>query len=118
MVPKLVIVLPVMVADEFWSTPNKGPTWTTPMLTSVIVLPVTARLSFPPAGLVAVTTVVTAVALWVAPQLQSQLFQQEPRDLAVFGAVGLTLLLAGVSATLMPALRASRVAPNEVLRDD
>ena len=60
----------------------------------------------------------SAAAMWVAPRLQSQLFQQEPRDLAVFGMVALTLLIAGIAATVSPALRASRVDPNEVLRDE
>jgi ABC-type lipoprotein release transport system permease subunit len=56
--------------------------------------------------------------MWAAPRLQSQLFQQEPRDLAVFGAASVTLLLAGLAATLLPAVRATRVDPNQVLRDD
>ncbi|HKS07262.1 MAG TPA: ABC transporter permease [Gemmatimonadaceae bacterium] len=59
-----------------------------------------------------------SVAMWAAPWLKEQLFQQDPRDLAVFGVVGLTLLIAGVAATLMPAFRAARVDPNQVLRDE
>jgi predicted permease len=59
-----------------------------------------------------------AFAMWAAPRLETQLFQQEPRDLTVFAVAGMTLLIAGVGATLMPALRATRVDPNQVLRDD
>jgi putative ABC transport system permease protein len=59
-----------------------------------------------------------SVAMWAAPWLKTQLFQQEPRDLTVFGVVGLTLLVAGVGATLTPAFRAARVDPNQVLREE
>jgi predicted permease len=59
-----------------------------------------------------------AIALWGAPRLQSQLWQQEPRDPMVFSVVVLSLLAVGALATAGPAFRASRVDPNAALRED
>lgn len=59
-----------------------------------------------------------AVALWGAPLLGELLFQQTPRDPTVFGSVALMLVLVGLAASAMPALRAARVDPNETLRSE
>ena len=59
-----------------------------------------------------------SVASWVAPALKEQLFRQEARDPAVFVLVIATLLAVGVVAALIPAIRASRVDPNEALRSE
>ncbi|MBX7187031.1 MAG: ADOP family duplicated permease [Vicinamibacteria bacterium] len=59
-----------------------------------------------------------AIAIAAAPSLSSQMFQQSPRDPWVFGTVVLTLIAAGLAATALPALRASRVDPAEALREE
>jgi ABC-type antimicrobial peptide transport system permease subunit len=51
---------------------------------------------------------------WVAPLL----FRIAPTDPAVFVAVIAALLLVGAAACAIPALRATRVDPNEALRAD
>lgn len=58
----------------------------------------------------------TAIALWLAPRVQSLLFRQEARDPLIFGGVALALLLIGVVATAAPASRAARVDPAAILR--
>jgi putative ABC transport system permease protein len=58
------------------------------------------------------------IATWMAPSLESQMFQQSPRDPSVLGLVILTLVAAGLAATALPALRASRVDPIEALREE
>ncbi len=58
------------------------------------------------------------IAVFAAPSLSSQMFQQSPRDPWVFGTVILTLVAAGLAATALPALRASRVDPTEALREE
>jgi len=55
-------------------------------------------------------------ALVIAPRIQDLLFQQPARDPVVFFGVAGVLALVGVLATLIPALRATRVDPNVALR--
>jgi predicted permease len=59
-----------------------------------------------------------AVALWIAPRLESVLFQQNPRDPLVFGGVAVVLLVVAMLASAAPAWRAARVDPNLTLRTD
>jgi putative ABC transport system permease protein len=59
-----------------------------------------------------------SIAIWLAPSLESQMFQQSPRDPSVLGVVVVTLVAAGLAATALPALRASRVDPVEALREE
>jgi predicted permease len=56
------------------------------------------------------------IALLVTRGLATFLFGVNPFDPAVFGAVALLLLLAGVGATYVPARRATQVDPIEALR--
>jgi ABC-type antimicrobial peptide transport system permease subunit len=51
---------------------------------------------------------------WVAPLL----FRVDARDPLIYGIVAVTLLGAAVLATLLPALRATRVDPLQALRSD
>ena len=57
-------------------------------------------------------------ALALSNVLAAQLYGVTPRDPVVLGAVALALLLAGALASAVPALRASRVAPVEALRQE
>jgi ABC-type antimicrobial peptide transport system permease subunit len=59
-----------------------------------------------------------SAAFWAVRWLEPQLFKQEPRDPSVFGAVMATLLAVGVIAAAGPAYRASRVDPNDALREE
>ncbi len=58
------------------------------------------------------------LALWGGRFLQTLLFQVEPRDPLVLGAVALLLLGVALFAAWVPALRATRVDPAEALRFD
>lgn len=60
----------------------------------------------------------SAITWWIAPRAADMLFGIAPRDPATFGVVAGVLLVAATIACLMPARRASRVAPAEVLRSD
>jgi ABC-type antimicrobial peptide transport system permease subunit len=55
-----------------------------------------------------------AAGRWIAPLL----FDESPRDPAVFGSVFAVLISATLVACLIPALRATRVDPNRALRSD
>jgi predicted permease len=57
-----------------------------------------------------------AVALYAAPFVAPMLYHVEPREPVVFAAVALVLLLVAALATMVPALRAARVDPQEALR--
>jgi hypothetical protein len=59
----------------------------------------------------------SVIAFLAAPALQPLLFETEARDYAVLGIVAATLAAAAVAAGVLPALRASRVAPTQALRD-
>jgi ABC-type antimicrobial peptide transport system permease subunit len=59
-----------------------------------------------------------SIAIRLAPSLESQMFQQSPRDPSVLGMVLATLIATGLAATAVPAFRASRVDPIEALRED
>ena len=59
-----------------------------------------------------------AIALIAAPRIAPLLFNQSPRDPVVFGTVTGALLLVGVVASLIPALRGARVDPNAALKAD
>jgi ABC-type antimicrobial peptide transport system permease subunit len=70
-------------------------------------------------SLVATGAAIGAVlALWAAPTMTELLFDQSPRDPAVYGSVAGILLLVGVLAAVPPARRAARVDPNLALRGD
>ena len=57
-----------------------------------------------------------AGAVAVSQLLSVILFEVQPHDLAVFGGVAGTLLLAGILASAIPAFRATRVDPLSALR--
>jgi len=70
-------------------------------------------------GVVVLGIVVGLVGAFFAGQvLQSMVYDVSTRDLATFGGVAAILLLVGLLATLLPALRATRVDPVVVLRDE
>jgi putative ABC transport system permease protein len=59
------------------------------------------------------------VGAWFVARLgQSLLFQVDARDPAIFAGAALTIALVGLLAAVVPARRASRVEPMEVLRQD
>lgn len=58
------------------------------------------------------------VAVWAGRFIKPLLFEESPRDPAVFAVVAGSLLLSAVLASLIPALRATRVDPVEALRAD
>lgn len=65
-------------------------------------------------GLAAGLTVALAAARFVEPLL----FETSPYDAGVFATTAATLLAVAVAASVIPALRASRVDPNVALRAD
>jgi ABC-type antimicrobial peptide transport system permease subunit len=58
----------------------------------------------------------TLVALAVSGRIRELLFEVSPHDPAVYAAVGTTLVIVGVLASVIPASRAARVDPNIALR--
>ena len=56
------------------------------------------------------------LAYLATPRLQKLLFRVEPHEPAIFVTVAVVLLAVAALATMMPALRASRVDPQEALR--
>lgn len=58
------------------------------------------------------------LATGVAQLLQVLLFDVQPRDPAIFGAVAVVLTLAGFAACMVPAMRATRVDPITALRTE
>jgi ABC-type antimicrobial peptide transport system permease subunit len=65
-------------------------------------------------GVVIGGTLALAAGRWVAPLL----FAVSPRDPVVFGGVVAVLLGVAAVASVIPALRATRVDPTEALRSD
>jgi putative ABC transport system permease protein len=57
-----------------------------------------------------------ALALGVSNLLQMILFEVNPRDPAVFLAIGVVLSITAAAACLIPASRATRVDPLDALR--
>jgi predicted permease len=78
------------------------------------------RLVLAGAGRVSGTGIVLglAAALLLAPRLEPLLFGVDPRQVGVYAAVGGVLLLVGFVAALVPAARAVRVDPMEVIRTE
>ena len=58
------------------------------------------------------------VSLWAGPFVASLLFDVSPSDPFVFVAVTVALVLAAIAASMVPALRASRVSPGIALRSE
>ncbi len=58
------------------------------------------------------------VALWAGRFVKPLLFDESPRDPVVFAVVAASLLVAAILASLIPALRATRVDPVQALRAD
>jgi putative ABC transport system permease protein len=58
------------------------------------------------------------IALLAGRWIEPLLFNQSPRDPAVFGFVTVLLLLVALTASAIPAVRGARVDPNGALRDD
>jgi putative ABC transport system permease protein len=70
-------------------------------------------------GVVVVGTVVGLAAAWALSRiLAALLYGVEPHDPTTFAIVPLLMLLPALLATLVPALRAMRVSPSEVMRAD
>ncbi|MDQ3995621.1 MAG: ABC transporter permease, partial [Gemmatimonadota bacterium] len=68
---------------------------------------------------VAIGTVSGLVAAWALTRvLATLLYGVEPRDAATFAIVPLLMLPPAVLAILLPAFRATRVSPSEVMRGD
>jgi putative ABC transport system permease protein len=59
-----------------------------------------------------------AIALVAGRGMSTLLFRVSPRDPLVYAVVGLTLVIVGVLASVIPAVRAARVDPNVALRAD
>jgi ABC-type antimicrobial peptide transport system permease subunit len=57
-----------------------------------------------------------SLAFGVTKLVMLMLFDVEPRDPAVFSSIVALILLVGLSASLLPALRATRVDPGVALR--
>lgn len=56
---------------------------------------------------------------WFATRLvEAMLYQVEPTDAATFATVPLLLIAVGFAASLLPARRATRIAPTEALREE
>jgi len=57
-----------------------------------------------------------AAAYWCGRYVQSQLFGLNANDPLVFSVAAATLLAAATAATILPALRASKIDPLHALR--
>jgi len=57
-------------------------------------------------------------ALFLSGTLRTMLYEIDPRDPPTFGAVAVLLTAVALVATLVPALRATRVDPVNALRND
>jgi putative ABC transport system permease protein len=69
--------------------------------------------------LIAIGVIVGAVgSLWLTRFVASLLFGVDPRDAVTLAAATLVLTAVGALAGWLPAWRASRIDPSEVLRDN
>jgi len=59
----------------------------------------------------------TAVSWWSAQFIASLLYDLEPRDPVTLMSAAITLTVVGAIAGWLPAFRASRIDPAQVLRD-
>jgi putative ABC transport system permease protein len=82
--------------------------------TGIVRLVVAESLRFALAGIVIGGAVAFAAGRWIGPLL----FQQSPRDPAVFAVVTLVLLGVAITASWIPALRAARLDPKTALQSD
>ncbi|HYV98189.1 MAG TPA: ADOP family duplicated permease [Gemmatimonadaceae bacterium] len=82
--------------------------------TSVLRLIVGAGVRLGAAGVVVGTIIALVASRWVAPLL----FNVSPRDPAVFISVAALLLVVAVLASVVPALRASKMDPRTALQAD
>jgi ABC-type antimicrobial peptide transport system permease subunit len=80
----------------------------------IVRLVVTESLRFALAGIVIGSVVALAGGRWIGPLL----FQQSPRDPAVFALVTIVLLGVAVAASWIPALRAAGLDPKTALQSD
>jgi predicted permease len=78
----------------------------------VMRLVVAGGLRYAVYGVVVGGAVAWLAGRWIAPLL----FNQSPRDPAVFGTVTGALLVVALAASLLPAIRGARADPNAVLR--
>jgi predicted permease len=78
----------------------------------VLRLVVWEGVRFGVAGVVIGGAIAFAAGRWLAPLL----FEQSPRDPAVYAVVAVTLLAVSVAASWLPALRAAHVEPTRALR--
>lgn len=68
---------------------------------------------------VVIGVVLGLAGAWFSTRLvESMLFGVAPTDPLTFATLPLMLLVVGVTASLVPALRATRIAPTEALRED
>jgi len=58
----------------------------------------------------------TIVSVWAGRFLGPLLFDTSPRDPAILAGVGVLLIVVGMLASVVPALRASQVNPADALR--
>jgi predicted permease len=71
------------------------------------------------ASVVTLGIVIGLVGAWALSRvLASLLYQVDPRDPATFAIVPLVLVVPAIIATVVPALRAARVDPTQVMRSD
>jgi ABC-type antimicrobial peptide transport system permease subunit len=71
------------------------------------------------ASVVTLGIAIGIVGAWASSRvLASLLYQVDPRDPATFAVVPVVLVLPAIIATVVPALRAARVDPTQVMRSD
>ena len=71
-------------------------------------------IGFAAAGVTIGLLLAFVAARWIEPLL----YKQSPRDPVVFGGVFAIMMLVGIVAAAVPAIRAVRADPNRVLRAD
>jgi putative ABC transport system permease protein len=81
---------------------------------AIVRLVLAQALRFVVAGVVIGGGIALAAGKWIAPLL----FDQSPRDPAVFGIVICALLAVAAAASSVPALRAASVDPKTALQSD